>query len=279
MLFTIPSNSLPFSLVIDIETDSPQSIKMVARDYSKQNTNYIIRRGVVDGKRTFTLKFPLSPNVMSLFIFNERYGNQPNDTDKSFRITKFSVESLKTCPMWTNADVTNFIEFGEWFCQNAGELSGTTKTLPFSTYRSKNGKFCIDFYNKIPDKQNGGYVSTPARVGHSSGIIEIAKEDFDKYSVPMRFCILSHEFSHKYLNPISKREIGDEISADIWALNIYMSLGFPSLEAQYAFLRVFSSANNLFNSKRYKIINAFISDFNSGKLNNCNTDYTPQKAA
>jgi hypothetical protein len=278
MHFTIPSNKLPFSLVIGIQTNSPQEIKIVARDYSKPDTDYIIRKGVVNGFRSFTLKFPLSPTTMSLYVFNTRNGDLPNDTDKSFKITQFSVEKLLTCPLWQNDDTKNFIGFAQEFCENAGVLSAGN--LRPSIYRSDNGKFCIDYYNKIPNKQYGGFVSTPARVGHNSGIIEISKSDFAKYSVPMRMIIILHEFSHKNLNPLVNRHIGDEIGADIFACNIYCSLGYPSIEALYAFAKVFRTANNKTNARRLSIITDFINKFSSGQLaNHCNTDYSVKKSA
>jgi hypothetical protein len=80
--------------------------------------------------------------------------------------------------------------------------------------------------------------------------------------------ILLHEFSHKYMNPKIGREISDEISADINALNIYLSLGYPYIEAQYAFLKVFRGANNPFNKKRYLILDDFIKKFINGELEN-----------
>ena len=84
----------------------------------------------------------------------------------------------------------------------------------------------------------------------------------------MRMVILLHEFSHKYMNPKIGKEISDEVSADINALNIYLSLGYPHIEAQYAFLKVFKGANNAFNKKRYLILDDFIKKFTKGELEN-----------
>jgi len=279
MLFTIPSNKLPFSLVVGIRTTSPQEIKIVARDYSKPNSDYIVRKAIVNGFRLFTLKFPLSPTTMSLFIFNTRNGNLKNDQDPTFKIVDLSVQKLKTCPMWQSDDISSFVEFAEEFCQNAGVISaGDVKPC---IYRSNNGKFCIDYYKKIPNKQAGfGFVSTPARVGHSSGIIEVSQADFLKYSIPMRFAILCHEFSHKYQNGLVNRATGDEIGADIFGANIFLSRGFSSLEFLMAFAIVFRTANNSFNAKRLKIITDFTRKFANGQLaNNCVTDYRIKQAA
>ena len=57
-------------------------------------------------------------------------------------------------------------------------------------------------------------------------------------------------------------------SADINALNIYLSLGYPMIEAQYAFLKVFKGANNELNKRRYLILDDFMKKFESGELEN-----------
>lgn len=276
MNFKIPSNNLPFTLVIGIKTQGKQRIIIAAKDSSKPNTYYFSRGCDIDGYKEFDLKFPQSAKLMDLTIFNAAKGNFKNDEDKTFSITKYDVEKLKTCPLWMNSDVSSFVKFAQWFSDNAGWLSaGKDKA---GIYRSENSKFCIDYYDKIKDRRTGKTLSTPARVGHTTGIIEISKDDFVKYTVPMRMIILLHEFSHKWMNKLSNREINDEVAADINALNIYLSLGYPSIEAEYAFLKVFKDANNEFNHKRYKILDDFIKKFTSGQLKNkCVTDYSVNK--
>ncbi len=273
MNFSIPSNGLPFTLVVGITTKKPQDLTITAKDYHKPNTYYINRNGKVDGYKEYELKFPQTPKVLDFYINNNR-GN--NGKDEGFEVTKFEVQDCKTYPLWADKDIFNFVRFAQEFCANASILSaGNAKP---SIYRSNDGKFCIDYYNKILNKKTGQFVSTPARVGHNTGIIEVSKSDFERYSVPMRMVILLHEFSHKYMNPKIGKEISDETSADINALNIYLSLGYPSIEAQYAFLKVFRGANNDGNRKRYLILDDFIKKFNNGELQNLsNTDAIVKK--
>lgn len=267
MTFSIPSNGLPFTLVVGIKAKNPEVICIEAKDAFKPNSNYILRNGVIkNGYRVFELKFPQSPKLMQISIFNKAKGNYPSNEDKSFEIVKFEPNQLKNCPLWADKDIHNFVKFAQDFCANSSVISsGDYKP---SIYRSDDGKFCIDYYKKIRNRKTGQYVSTPARIGHSTGIIEISKDDFDKYTIPMRMAILLHEFSHKYMNPKIGREISDEVSADINALNIYLSLGYPHIEAQYAFLKVFRGANNDFNKKRYLILDDFIKKFVNGELEN-----------
>lgn len=266
MNFTIPSNGLPFTIILGIETTSPEDINIVAKDFSKANTYYISRKGNVNGYQEYELKFPQTPRLLSFSVFNTKKGNFPNDEDNTFKVVKFDAVELKTYPLWADKDIHNFVKFAKEFSANASVISAGDKKP--SIYRSDDGKFCIDYYNKIRNRKTGQYVSTPARIGHNTGIIEISKSDFEKYTVPMRMVILLHEFSHKYMNPKIGREISDEVSADINALNIYLSLGYPMIEAQYAFLKVFRGANNELNKKRYLILDDFMKKFSDGQLEN-----------
>ncbi len=267
MTFSIPSNGLPFSLVIGVKASTPIDICIQAKDAYKPNSFYINRNGKIEnGYRVFELKFPQSPKLLQISVFNKAVGNYPSVEDNTFEIVKFEPNELKNCPLWADKDIHNFVKFAQEFCANCSVISaGNFKP---SIYRSDCGKFCIDYYQKIRNRKTGAYVSTPARIGHSTGIIEISKRDFDGYTIPMRMAILLHEFSHKYMNPKIGREISDEVSADINALNIYLSLGYPTIEAQYAFLKVFKGANNDFNKKRYLILDDFIKKFVNGELEN-----------
>jgi hypothetical protein len=260
MDFVVPSNKMPFTLVVKVKTDKPATIRLQARDTRKPATLYTNRRGVVSGEREFYLKFPLSPKQMIVSIFNEANGNFQLDEDGSFTISDIKVEKLKTAELWLKQEAYSFIKFAEEFSENASILSAGTTTPHI--YRSNDGKFTIDYYDIIRDK-SGATVATPARIGHNTGIIEISKKHFLNYTVPMRMIILLHEFGHKYLNPDINRPISYETGADIQALNIYLSKGYPEIEAHQAFLYVFKNANNEQNHKRYKIINDFISKFNN----------------
>lgn len=278
MIFAIPANRMPFTIVIGIKTKSKVDMTLTANDYHKKDSFYISRCGKVDGYREFDLKFPQTPKVLTISVFNKANGNTKGDEDKSFIITKFEVKPIKTCTLWANKDLASFIKFAQEFSEVASMVSAGDRKP--SIYRSDDGKFCIDYYKKIRDRKTGNYVGTPARIGHNSGVIEVSKEDFLKYTIPMRMVILLHEFSHKWMNPLADRPISDETAADINALNIYLSLGYPTLEAEYAFLKVFKNANNEFNHKRYLILHDFITKFTTGQLeNSCLTNYTADKNA
>ena len=118
----------------------------------------------------------------------------------------------------------------------------------------------------ILDKKTNKLLTTPARIGHNTGVIEVSKNKFLQYTVPMRLIILLHEFAHKYLNPHIDRPISYESGADIQGLYVYLGKGWSPYEAHKTFLQVFKNANNEPNHKRYKIINDFISRYEKGQV-------------
>lgn len=264
MIVDIPSKNYPFQLSITIESKDYIPIRIVAYDPQKPATVYNDIKGKVDGTRIFTLRFPFSPKKLKLQISNPINGNLPYGEDVSFNIKDFKVQKLKEYDVWWNQDTKNFYNFAVEFSQNASILSAGNKKPHI--YRSDDGKFTIDYYNTIYDRSTNKKLTTPARIGHTSGIIEVSKAKFLQYTVPMRLIILMHEYAHKYLNPKINRKIEYETGADIQALYIYLGKGWSPLEAHKAFLKVFRISNNKMNHKRYKIIKDFIDKYDKGKI-------------
>lgn len=276
MVALLNTDRRPLTIVAEVVTSSPQRIRIIARDKNKHTAVYGDRFQTINGKAKLEIKMPKSPTETEVYIYNVATGNQPDgirigNDDPTFKCT-IAPEALKSCPMFMTQDTIAFIKFCQEFCENAGILSGDTmidgKVIP-SIYESDNGKFRIHYFDKIRDKRTGNFVSTPARIGHDSGIIEVSKSDFLTYSIPMRMVILLHEYSHKHLNQLAKRRIEDESASDINALMLYFSMGYSEIEAHYAFLKVFKTANTPQNEKRYKIINDFIDRYVRGEINNC----------
>lgn len=270
MIKKIKTNKKPLTIKIAVKTASPQLIRVVASDFDKQKTYptfYENRKGVVNGERIFEVKMPQSPTNTLLAVYNQKNGLRRNGEDKSFRVIGGKVTDLVTCPIWMSPEVVSFLKFAKKFAENASNFTAGDK-IPH-IYRSEDNQFTIDYYLRIRDRKTGRFVSTPARVGHKTKIIEVSKKAFLKYSVPMRIIILLHEFSHVWMNPKNGRHISYETGADIAALNIYLSEGYPDIEAHNAFLYVFKDANNKPNHKRYKIIKDFIDKFSKGQIQKC----------
>jgi len=267
MQLYLPLNKVPLTLIVGVRTKQKMNIKIEIKDNKKPDTYYVNRGAKVNGYREFNLPMPQSPKGAIFTMYNVANGNLPVNKDTSFVIEKFEVGQLKDCPIWMKKDTHSFVKFAQNFAENASILSAGKKRPHI--YRSKDAKFHIDYYDKIIDHTTGKMLMTPARIGHQSGVIEVSKSDFMKYTVPMRMIILLHEYAHKYMNPDIAKPISYETGADINGLSVYLSLGYSPLEAHYAFLNVFRDANNANNTKRYKIIKDFIEKFTSGELSKC----------
>lgn len=249
-----PSNKEPVIIVLTVQTNSPQKIRVVVTDRNKANTVYTNRYNTVNGKYSFYIRMPQSPPKATISVFNEANGNQLPNVDKSFRVlsarpTPFKSNKMKVWE-WKNEDVKEFVKFAQKFSEEAGYLSAGR-----SIYYSDNGKFRIDYVDVIAD--NGQPLNTPARIDKDKGIIEIAKDKFSRYTIPMRMAILLHEFAHFNLNKVQD----DEIEADLNALLIYLGMGYPRVEAYQAFTSVFIKSPSMLNKERIDEINKFITNF------------------
>jgi len=243
------------TLAITVATTSPQRIKIILKDADKPHTVYTDRENTVKGKTTFYIRLPQSPDKSLVQIYNVKNGNmkKPAD-DKSFGIIKLEKQKLERKFAVNRLSNTSygFVKFAQWFCENAGILSAGK-----SVYISDNNRFRIDYVDIIRDRETGKPKNTPARISQTTGIIEISKFHFQKYTVPMRMAILLHEFAHFYLN----KDKRNETEADLNALMIYLGLGYPRIEAHHAFLKVFINSPSDQNVKRHQVLTSFIDNF------------------
>lgn len=268
---TLPSNKHPFSLDLNISTLVPMKLRVQAFDKRKPYSVYYGMSGNVDARgRTFNLTFPISPDELVVRVFPEMFKTyaeykQYGKDAQQITLNALKVGPLKTTPIWLSSDDRDFIKFAEWFATNASVLSATQANGIPSIYKSDSGKFVIHYHTKIRNK-DGSYVSTPARIGHDTGEIDVSQVDFMQYSIPGRMAILLHEYSHKYVNESTGLKVSDEIGADINALNMYLSLGYSPIEAGLVFLKVFEHANNEYNHKRYLALKDFMTKFVNGDL-------------
>ena len=175
---------------------------------------------------------------------------------KILEVNKTPLEKRLDVVDIKNMLVANFVDFAQRFSYNAPYLSAN------KTYQSDNGQFLIEYLPVIVSSNSGKELTTPARISRVTGRIQVAKKYFDKYTVPMRFAILCHEFSHFYVN----ENMDDESEADINGLLIYLGLGYPRIEGYQAFLEVFKDAPNENNKKRFDKIDNFIRNFEKNKM-------------
>jgi hypothetical protein len=222
------------------------------KDSEKPFTEYTNRYCTIRGEQTFWVRMPISPKISDIIIKSEN--QMSGERDNSYEIGELELLPLKrklSAFNSTNPTIQNYIQFCQEFCAKAGYLSAG-----HSIYTSNDGKFRIDYLDDIVD-ESGKPQNTPARVSKREGIIEVSRAKFITYTIPMRMAILLHEFSHYYLNT----DIANETEADLNGLLIYLSLGYPRVDAYNVFSKVFITAPNSVNINRMKIIDKFIRNF------------------
>jgi hypothetical protein len=257
MKILFKSRRKPLTLKVKVLALRNAKIRLVVKDAYKPHTVYTNRYcKMKEGQsQVFFIRMPISPDVGVLCVMNELNGNMPKNVDKTFRIigTKMTKleRKLNAFPS-ANPLIVSFVKFAQEFSQDAGVISANQ-----SIYASDDGEFVIRYVDDIISKENGRVLSTPARISQHQGVIEIAKNKFKFYTVPMRMAILLHEYSHYYMN----KNMADETEADLNALLIYLGLGYPRIEAYQAFLKVFIGSPSEGNKKRFEIIHKYITDF------------------
>ena len=209
----------PITLLIEVATNGPQKIGVVVQDANKKNTKYTNRWSTITGRGKFYVRMPISPYEALVSVYNKAHGNQRRGEDNTFKIINIEAVPLKRkmdCVDWDNKKIKDFVRFSQQFSENCGVLSAG-KFPNGSTYISDEGNFRIDYFDDIRSKR-GMVIPTPARISQSKGIIQVSKEHFKKFTVPMRMAILLHEFSHFYLNKDMKDEEHENASMFAWQL-------------------------------------------------------------
>ncbi len=256
MQSSIVTRHAPISLRIKVRTSTPQKLHIIVADASNPKRKFTNRYNTVRGEESFVVRMPLSSEKAVVSVYSDRLGKNATPQQES---ALFEIVSVEKIPLerrlevsdMGNALLRSFVRFAQKFSYMVQELEP-------DLYGSDDERYFIRLLPFIKDR-NGRKLKTPARIGAKSGIIEISKEAFDEMTVPMRFAILMHEFSHFFLND----EMKDEMEADLNGLIIYLGLGYPRIEAYQAFLETFTKSPSQLNKQRYELINKFIEDFES----------------
>lgn len=240
------------SIVVTVNCSGRKRFRVFAKQEGKANSYYADRLIDVDCKRTIFLSFPVSPKMLVLGCVNI---NNPNDKDFGVVVKE---AGLKKYNIWMDKDTERFVQMAVNFSQVCGfrpvQKEGTLYSAP-------DLECTIRCFPTIKDVATGNVVSTPARIGHESGGIQVSAYKFAPYTIPARFCILCHEYSHKYKNPKIGLEISNEFGADINGLYIYLGLGFSKVDAICCFANVFLKAQTEQNMQRMRKIIDYIEKF------------------
>lgn len=245
------TNGQPTCINFTITCKGVKRFRVWAEELGKQNSKYADREINVDGSRTIYFNLPVTPEKLFVCIKNVQ---NLNDTD--FTVTEI-ITPCHSYDIYLDDEAEEFYNFAVNFAQTCGYVNPNPKGTYF---KPKGSKFCIKYFPMIRDN-SGRIIGTPARIGHNTGIIEIAKGKFDRYTIPMRLAILLHEFSHKYRNPKIGLSISNEVGADINALYIYLGKGWSKVDAICVFAKVFLKAQSNENIKRIRKLQDYIDKF------------------
>lgn len=240
----------PSNILVSVSTPRPTKIHIRAIDPYKKGALYLDRWNTVEGTEDFEIRLPQSPKKLLVKVWTEK--GEPFEVTNLQRV---DLEQYKPCLI--GKETESFLEFAKQFSEDAGILAA-------GRYQSDDKMYTIDYLPVI--KHEGKTLSTPARISNSTGRMEISQAKYSKMSIPMRMAILCHEFSHYYMNEIQK----DEIEADLNALTLYLSLGYPIIEAHKAFLETFHNTPTETNKERYAYLKTFIDNFDDLKHRICN---------
>src|SRR3989338_492329 len=174
----------------------------------------------------------------------------------------YLLVKMPIVPDELTANDCKFIAFAKWFSTELPHLEAGEKG---TIYQSEG--FSILYLDSL--KEGGTELTTPARIDRSSGMIEISKKAIADYTVPMLIIMLLHEYGHKWKNPEYKKEVANELTADIIAVHIALNLGFDYTEVENCYRAVFAKKDTDLNRKRMKAISEFIHLFRANEPTRC----------
>jgi len=245
-------------LLVKVEVTMPTKVRIKIFDEQKPKIVFTDRYKTINSSFTFQVNMPITSKSIIISVYDDKKGNTRQDQEKNIRVV-----AVDKTPLQKRIDVVDihnptiayFVDFAQRFCYNAPYLDAN------KSYQSDNGGFMIEYLPSIIDSK-GRELTTPARISRLTGRIQVSKKQFEKFTVPMRFAILCHEFSHFYVN----EDMTDETEADINGLLIYLGLGYPRIEALEAFYEVFDNYPSEENKRRSDKIRNFIDNFEKNNI-------------
>ncbi len=230
----IDTDKQPLLLRITIKSDRPCILRFTGQD-SKIPDSIYFNRGYgteqkkFSGTKTFCFPMPLSPQRLAFEI------TCPG-SDNDVEILNVEKAFLKQADVWLDGTDTEFLEF-------AMDFAKKSSFIPPGVYQCdselEKGRQFIIVYKDGLKNADGSVANTPARVSRAVGIIEINRQKFLTYSIPMRLIILLHEYVHW------RNNTRNELECDFNAINVLLLKGFPKTEVMYAFTKIFAGKDHL----------------------------------
>lgn len=244
MKYEIDLEERPTLIKFKVDIKNPQMITIVGYDPDPRhpNTVYFARTARISHRgQTVEIPMPICPKNLILEIKpeNSSYGSYLNIYD-------MVVLDLPPRTIAFPERTLEFYNFLKKFCQEAGYIQP-------DFYVSKDENFLIWA------KENLDADGTPAKVNRRTGVVKMNLSKLRPYTVYMRIFIGLHEFFHYAL------QTTDEVSADMGALRVYLGMGYPKSEANYAMTKIFDNSPSAL--KRVEILDNYIKrdEMNHGK--------------
>src|SRR4051812_22188577 len=261
MDYTIGTDYQACTVRLTIRSLKPCTIHILAYDRDRQNTVFTNRFENVmqDGDNDTWIPMPLTPKNVIVSIFTEA-GNKSVGEEANFKIVGIrkypNVFSDYSAIGLFDAGLASFVDLAQRFCFNAGILP---VSQPGECYCSQDKLFKIRYLPTLTDPKTGQEVNTPMRISAYTRVIEASRAKLLSMSVPGRFCIGTHEYSHEFEN----KNPDDELEADINGLTIYLGMGYSKYEAIETYATTFYNSPNEENLSRFKHIEKFVKNFSS----------------
>lgn len=264
MVFPIETNRQPLMILFKVETKQPHVVFLRVEDRFRPIV-YTDRFKTINGTGYFLVRLPSSPNVSLISIWTKEFGKAGGGFNLKYKKIelqqKFKISEIR------NRNVIDFLNFAQWFCERCKIL-----TAGGSIYVDRTGKFRIDYYDDIYlyDKKSGRYIKTesPSCISAERRVISCAKNKFKDYTYGEGMAILMHEFGHVFLTKIpfnikmtAQLSAKREEEADLNACLILLGLGYPRIEIEKVFTKIFYRNPSDVNYNRFNKIDALIKQF------------------
>ncbi len=236
MRYEIDLEERPSLIRFKVDVTSNQMISIIGYDATHENTTYFARTVNIKSRNQIVeIPMPISPKQLTLIVeqSNGAYGSYINVHD--FTVTDMPQRNTLFPPK-----TMEFYNFLKSFAKKAGYIQP-------GFYVSKDENYMIWAKPHLDDD------GTPARVNRRTGVVKFNLSKMKDYTVYMRIFIGLHEFFHYAL------QTTDEVKADMGALKVYLSMGFPKTEANYAITKVFDNSPSAI--KRVEILDNYIKEF------------------
>lgn len=218
--FLVNTKRLPCAVKLIINTDGSEvPIYVLGYDTLNQNTKYFRSRFLITGSDTITLNCPQSPIYLKILVWAE------DDLP-------FELSSVDVLPLDAPVSDDPSVVFIEKFARQCGRLRP-------GFYSADGVPFKIQLRQNIYTDQGEDH-PTPARIHTELPLIQVSKIKFNEDTIPERIIILLHEKAHNFDN----LDQDNEKEADQNALNVYVALGYPKIEAVNAFGDIMSDTDD-----------------------------------